>query len=769
MYCVSQWLLYAARKTGDTRDDLTHIINSLVFVRHVLHHVISTSRRIAHLEKFFSVYPQHIENIVGGQICAYFSDSLLKFATGRENNPHTFLLHGEILSVLLVMFSTTLYHGIRRGEEQVLEEEYDGDDSSTSTASEEEESEELKSEEVKSEGNTPSSDVKPSVRVETPVEAEEQPREEETKEASVAERKFEDDGGMEADDEADDEDEGEGSDDEDDARSHNLFLEVIVRPEDSDGKQRLRKLLRVLLERIVDPCPNSVSTHWSESDDLNKSENGIFLSLTNWMFSLPSYAYRMVFGDDEVQAYIKEFEKNKRHNFQMRSALVLELMFFYRKVVLSPSDDVEVLPVLPLVAALQNVDDFTLLTGIFRHISATPHNIEEKIILSYILLIDNKPFLDFVLSHDDLASFLLPLLRILYSLRWDHEFHHHVQLIIVIFFVLTQHESFNVKMARVKIPQVLWYKEARLYDISLSSFIMIIFVRFIHWNICASKADVEDLNRYCYYALGNLSPYLDDIPVHACQRFLDLQRVLTKRKASSETSGEVEELLQSGLEILDSILSHRYSDNPHMIYQVLWDRELLEGIVDLFSSLPEAKNISKILEYFDDRLNPPLEAASVEDPPEEKEWSIDQIMVLIDDSIEAWKENFLGMEVLGQLHFQFNEKDDVEEFFLPFLWSVTILGTSSSYWEPELARLNLPVIEMQKDNRNTVEEEEKLRNSKKSTPRNRRRSVADVSSDDDEREVGEFFQGDIERMDLEFEPLEEKNGRKKREEDPESV
>lgn len=168
------------------------------------------------------------------------------------------------------------------------------------------------------------------------------------------------------------------------------------------------------------------------------------------------------------------------------------------------------------------IDFQRLFETICRHLDD-----DQVSLVLYMLLQSNPIFRPFLLTTaaKDLDKLLLPLLNILYSSIEKGS--QHVYMVLIIFVILSEENTFNDAIQKITLRNIPWYKERILSEISLASFTALIIIRSFQYNTFRVKDKFLHTNLFA--TLANLSNHFDDLHPYVCQRLMGFLERLGKR------------------------------------------------------------------------------------------------------------------------------------------------------------------------------------------------------------------------------------------------
>lgn len=315
---------------------------------------------------------------------------------------------------------------------------------------------------------------------------------------------------------------------------------------------------------------------------------------------------------------------------------------------------------------------------------------EVAILLLYSLVYENADFLEYVLVRTDLDTLLMPLLKTLYnaSKRSSNQ----IYMVLIILLILSQDSTFSASMHKLMLPNVPWYEERILHQISLGSLMVIILIRTVKYNLSMLR-DVY-LHTNCLATLANMAPHVHHLSAYASQRLVDLFYMLSRKYSKLAelknnmmhlSNGELKDddiipedmspelhvytdFLRIVLEILNAILTYALPRNPEVVYAIMHKQEVFQP----FKSHPRfnelIENIFTVLDFFNSRIDA---------QNKEGEWSVEKVLQVIIINCRSWRGE--GIKMFTQLRFTYEQESNPEEFFLPYVWQLVISRSGFSF------------------------------------------------------------------------------------------
>lgn len=159
------------------------------------------------------------------------------------------------------------------------------------------------------------------------------------------------------------------------------------------------------------------------------------------------------------------------------------------------------------------------------------------------------------------------------------------------------------------------------------------------------------------------------------------QKWLAKKQETGElphTAVDInvyEDLLMLMLEIVNSILVHRLKYNTQLVYALLLKRDIFIPFQLQSRFMDVTTNIDNVINYFHARVS----EANLKSP------STSEVLTLIEQATRTWPSQRLLNE-LPDLKFQYEEEQDANEFFVPYVWAL-IHRRTFVYWSEEKAHI----------------------------------------------------------------------------------
>ncbi|RLN61068.1 hypothetical protein BBJ28_00007016 [Nothophytophthora sp. Chile5] len=152
---------------------------------------------------------------------------------------------------------------------------------------------------------------------------------------------------------------------------------------------------------------------------------------------------------------------------------------------------------------------------------------ETSHLLLYTLLYSNPMMLDAAVSNCEMERLLLPLLETLYHTRSVEP--SRLYMLVIVLLTFTQDPAFvRAAHTQLMVPNVPWYQERYMLDVSLGSLMMVIFTRLIFRNITHFQDSFIHLNAFA--ALSNLARSAENLHAYAAQSVVGLIDMLAKNE-----------------------------------------------------------------------------------------------------------------------------------------------------------------------------------------------------------------------------------------------
>ncbi|KAJ8925444.1 hypothetical protein NQ315_009277 [Exocentrus adspersus] len=329
------------------------------------------------------------------------------------------------------------------------------------------------------------------------------------------------------------------------------------------------------------------------------------------------------------------------------------------------------------VSSLFKIDFNALYVTLCKKVSG-----DAATLLLYLLLHRNLAFKTYLLGRMDLEQLIVPILKTLYNAPNSNS--HHIYMSLIIILILSEDDSFNKLIHETKLKNITWYTERTLTEISLGGLLILVVIRTVQYNML--KMRDKYLHTNCLAALANMSAQFRELHPYVSQRLVSLFETLAKRylrlvkrlkTEKNERDKEVaitvnqdftdmeqdltvlEEVLRMVLEILNSCLSTQLTNNPNLIYTLLYNKHMFETFKDNVVFQDIIHNIHIIIKYFSQLLN---------DKSQQYEVDAHQVLLVIQQGAKNWPKEKLTK--FPDLKFKYVEEDQPEDFFIPYVWAL---------------------------------------------------------------------------------------------------
>ncbi|CEP19899.1 hypothetical protein [Parasitella parasitica] len=318
--------------------------------------------------------------------------------------------------------------------------------------------------------------------------------------------------------------------------------------------------------------------------------------------------------------------------------------------------------------------------------------VEERMLLFYLILVENESFRVYVLSRTDQETIYLPILKLIYESMEGATNFSQIYILMVILLILSQDNVNNEAIQKIVVHNVTWFTERPLLkSVSLGGLMTLVLIRTLQLNLSHQK-DVY-LHTNCLAILSNMSNTMFDMHAYVAQRIVSLFEVLARRysKLIEKQAADItvyEDLLVLLLEIMNSTLTHRLKHNSQLVYALLQKREVFTP----FQKHPRLSDLVQNLEQVIVHFNTRVSEANLRAP------SSNEVLRLIEQASRTWSNQKLIL--LPYLKFQYKEEQSSYEFFIPYIWGL-IQRRNFIYWSEdkshvlEIYRLMNEEIELQ--------------------------------------------------------------------------
>ncbi|KAG0365430.1 hypothetical protein BGZ54_006541, partial [Gamsiella multidivaricata] len=318
---------------------------------------------------------------------------------------------------------------------------------------------------------------------------------------------------------------------------------------------------------------------------------------------------------------------------------------------------------------------FTPFRKIF-HVVCQQIHCEEVCLLLHVLLVENTYFRTYVLSRTDPETLYLPILRMVYEGVEGRTNYSQVYVLLVILLLFSQDDVFNESIQKIPMTYQPWFTERLLKSISLGGLAVAIIIRTIQYNLAQHKDVYFHTNSLAI--LANMSNSLQDMHPYVSQRLVTLfdivarryQKLVTKHAQLDENIEKNADVIIYGdmvvlvLEIINSTLTHKLKTNPQLVYSLLHKQEMFA----YFRNDLKFKDLIQNIE----------QAANIKAPTPE------EVAQVIQTASRTWPPNL--MKTFPDIKFEYEEEEQANEFFCPYVWSLLYRNTFV-YWDEEKAKI----------------------------------------------------------------------------------
>ncbi|CAO3654552.1 unnamed protein product [Mucor fragilis] len=307
-------------------------------------------------------------------------------------------------------------------------------------------------------------------------------------------------------------------------------------------------------------------------------------------------------------------------------------------------------------------------------IFSTSIQVEERMLLFYLILVENEAFRVYVLSRTDQETIYLPILKLIYESMEGKTNFSQIYILMVILLILSQDDINNEAVQKIIVHNITWFTERPLLkSVSLGGLMTLVLIRTLQLNL-SHQRDVY-LHTNCMAILSNMSNTMSDMHAYVAQRIISLFEVLARRytKLAEKQSMDMivyEDLLVLLLEIINSTLTHRLKHNSQLVYALLQKREIFSPFQEHPRLSDLVQNLEQVIVHFNTRVS----EANLKAP------SSNEVLRLIEQASRTWSNQKLIL--LPYLKFQYKEEQDSFEFFIPYIWAL-VQRRSFIYWSEE--------------------------------------------------------------------------------------
>ncbi|CAK9160662.1 unnamed protein product [Ilex paraguariensis] len=257
------------------------------------------------------------------------------------------------------------------------------------------------------------------------------------------------------------------------------------------------------------------------------------------------------------------------------------------------------------------------------------------------------------------------------------------------------------------LPNVPWYQERRLHQVSLGSLMVVILISTVKYNL--SKLQDVYLHTNCLAILTNMAPHFHRLSAYASQRLVSLFDMLSRKynrladqknnkmhignselREDDSLSGDMStelhiytDFLRIVLEILNAILTYALPRNPEVVYAIMHRQDVFQPFKNHPRFVELLENIFNVLHFFNSRMD----AHNTDG-----EWSAEKVLQIININCRSWRGE--GMKIVTQLHFTYEQESHPEEFFIPYVWQLVVTRCGLSFYPKSINLFQIdPTIE----------------------------------------------------------------------------
>ncbi|KAG1684514.1 hypothetical protein DVH05_011029 [Phytophthora capsici] len=338
---------------------------------------------------------------------------------------------------------------------------------------------------------------------------------------------------------------------------------------------------------------------------------------------------------------------------------------------------------------------------------------EASHLMLYTLLYSNPMMLDSAVTNADMERLLLPLLETLYHARSVEP--NRLYLLVIVLLTFTQDPTF-VRMAHTQlvVPNVSWYQEHYMLDVSLGSLMMVIFTRLIFRNITHFQDSFIHLNAFA--ALSNLARSAENIHMYAAQGIVGLidmlakneaklvtqmQRLKTTDKEESEVLAQKQSAYVEFIRLLLGVVSSSLKAkllprNPQLIYSLLHRADTFAALQQHSEFAAHVHNgpvwstLARFQAVVDAKTSPDdvLDADLV-------------LEIIRGECVSLLAASSAGSRTGGAFKskasvedddtsYRYEEEADPEQFFVPYIWKLIQEQTPDFCWKMDKITLFVP-------------------------------------------------------------------------------
>ncbi|EEY58736.1 dymeclin, putative [Phytophthora infestans T30-4] len=322
---------------------------------------------------------------------------------------------------------------------------------------------------------------------------------------------------------------------------------------------------------------------------------------------------------------------------------------------------------------------------------------EASHLMLYTLLYSNPMILDTALSDVDMERLLLPLLETLYHARSVEP--SRLYMLVIVLLTFTQDPSFvRTAHTQLVVPNVSWYQEHYMLDVSLGSLMMVIFTRLIFRNITHFQDSFIHLNAFA--ALSNLARSAENLHMYAAQGIVGLIDMLAKNEAKlvlAQKQSAYVEFIRLLLGVISSCLKARQLPrNPQLIYSLLHRADTFAALQQ-HSEFAAHVNNGPVWSTLA-RFQAVVDAKTSPDDVLDTDMVLDIIRgecvsLLAASSARSWTGDASKSKTSlddDDASYRYEEEVDPEQFFVPHIWKLVQEQTPDFCWKVDKITLFVP-------------------------------------------------------------------------------
>ena len=258
-------------------------------------------------------------------------------------------------------------------------------------------------------------------------------------------------------------------------------------------------------------------------------------------------------------------------------------------------------------------------------------------------------------------------------------------MILIILLILSEDTILNNVISEITLPQVTWFTEKLLTDLSLSSLMVLVLLRTIQVNITEMKD--KYLHTNCLATLANMSNHFQNLNQYCAQRLVRLTYQLSKKqsklshqltKLGDDDSLEnklrtelavIEEILRLLLEIINNAIANQLIHNTALVHCLIYEKELLESLRLNHNFQDIVFNLDIVVNFFLGRMDRSKESLSLT--------NCGSVARFIQENSKVFP---IGqLQKFPALKFKYCEEEAPEDFFIPYVWSIAYRN-SDIFW-----------------------------------------------------------------------------------------